>query len=225
LSWKRTHKSGELRLDMASPELERSAEVRRFSPAARGALKKKGYVVYELAGRSIRSLREAGRPSWSTWHNDYPEFETLNSTLSEVAINPKRPFLPDSNSKTIREQRELVGQYSELVRRISRKVGAAIGQAPDYAELYFAHLDATGEHLFENNIPGTEGEIHWASTLTTAMFERVGQYQVIEYDAIVGYAASGYRVPSGDELAVEYQRSSDRREDVFLAPLIVPIGG
>ncbi len=177
-------------------------EARKFSPEAKEALEKAGYVVYELTGQSIRSLREAGRRLWSTWHQDRPEFEALNSISSEIAINPRQLFLPDSNRKTLKEQKIMVAQFSKKLAKQISGVQAIIGEAPDYVESYFAHLDATGQHLF-----GEEYGYGYARTKTPTGGSLV---------AGVGFAYPG----SGLDVNSFYRDYG--RDYVFAAPLVVP---
>ena len=181
---------------------EAPAEVKRFSPEARQALENQGYFVYELTGQSIRSLREAGGRFWSDWHKDNPEFEALTSRVSEVAFNPSELFLPDSNRKPLSQQEEMVAGYSkELARKISG-VEAVIGEAPEYAELYFTHFRATGEHLF-----GEKYGYNYARTKTSTVGSSV---------AFVGDVRPVYG------LSV-YDLHRDYPDDgVFAAPLVVP---
>ena len=61
--------------DVPLPQAETLVAVQRFSQEAREVLEKQEYVIYELTAQSIKSLRETGRPFWSTWHKDYPDFE------------------------------------------------------------------------------------------------------------------------------------------------------
>ncbi len=181
---------------------EVSVEARKFSPEAREALEKAGYVVYELTGQSIGSLREAGRRFWSTWHQDRPEFEALNSIGSEVAINPSQLFLPDSNRKTLKEQEAMIAQFSKKLAKQVSGVKAIMGEAPDYVESYFAHLDATGQHLF-----GKEYDYGYARTKTPTS------------GSDVAYVGSAFPVFGLDVHRWHRDRGHD---DVFAAPLVVP---
>ncbi len=138
---------------MTHPEKEATpVEVRRFSDEARAALKEDGYIINTLTGQSIASLREAGRKILRTWGNRYDlQFEALTSEQSEVAINPSRLTLPNSNNKTLVQQEKMIKQFSiELGKKIPG-VEAIMGGAPDYTDLAFTHLDATGECLFGEN--------------------------------------------------------------------------
>jgi hypothetical protein len=144
---------------VATPE--KQLEIKRFSVEQREALEKQGFVIYGLTGQSIKTLRDSGRKFWSTWHKDYPDFEALGSMHSEVAINPSKPFLPKSNNKTLAQQEEMVNKFSEELGKKVKGVKAIIGQAPDYVELAFAHLDNTKEYLF-----GAKDNYDYARTKT-----------------------------------------------------------
>lgn len=185
------------------PAKEAPIEIKRFSAEQREALEKQGFVIYGLTGQSIKTLRDSGRKFWSTWHNSLLDFETLGSMQSEVAINPNKPFLPKSNNKTLTQQEEMVEKFS---RELGKKVGgvkAIIGQAPDYVEIAFAHLDATKDYLF-----GAKDNYDFARTKTPA-----GSSDV----ANVG----DFLADSG--LYVSHWNADDGGGSVHAAPLVVPV--
>lgn len=177
-----------------------------FSDEAREALEAEGYKIYLLTGQSIRSLREGGKKFWSTWHRDYPEFEGKTSRLSEVAINPDpdRFFLPNSNNKTLEQQLRMVEKFSKQLRGRERLSGveAVVGEAPDYAELAFAYLKATGQYLF-----GESYDSRYTRTVTPTVGSDV---------ALVGY----FDAPDG--LDVYYWYCDRGSDSVWVAPLVVP---
>ena len=178
-------------------------QVQRFSKEAREALDQRGFKVYELTGQSIKTLREQdGHPFRSTWHQSYPEFEALSSRHSEVAIDPKKLFIPRSNDKTLTQQLDAVASYSKTL-QISG-VEAVLGQAADYAELAFAHLDKTGERLF-----GEKYDYEYTRTQT-----RVEG----------GVADVGYFCADGG-LGVSDWGPDHRGGYIFAAPLVVPVSG
>lgn len=177
------------------------AEVTRFSPEAREALEAKGFRVYELTGQSIASLREQGKSFWSTWHKGYPEFEALASRHSEVAIDPKKLFIPRSNNKTLEQQLEAVAKYSDSLG--IQGVEAILGEVPDYTELVFAHLDKTGQRLF-----GEKYDYNYTRTQTRveSVVANVGHFGADD-----GLDVSGW--------------NPDYRDVVLhAAPLVVPTG-
>lgn len=192
--------------DVPFPKSETPAEVKRFDPESRKALTKEGHTIYQIGGQSIAILRDAGRPFWSTWHKDYPDFEALTSRYSEVAINPNpdKFFLPKSNNVTTDEQLEMIAEYSrKLQRRLKDQTFEAImGQAPDYVELAFSHLDATGDRLF-----GEKYDYNYARTQTPTVGTNV---------AYVGY----FHADGG--LDVRHWRRDRRDSGVFASPLVVP---
>lgn len=178
-------------------------EIKQFSDEAREALEKQGYIVYGLTGQSIKTQREAGRPFWSTWHNSYPDFEALTSMQSEVAINPSELFLPMSNNKTLPQQEEMVTKFSEELAKKITGVAAIIGQAPDYVELAFQHLDVTQNRLF-----GSKYDYNYARTKTKTSGPLV---------ALVGY------FDPGCGLDVGHWTAGQGHKDVSVAPLVVPV--
>jgi len=67
---------------------------------------------------------------------------------TEVAINPDEPFIPFSDHRNDVQQEVLIAKFADRLKREVNGVDAVRGEAPDYIELEFTHLDATGEHLF-----------------------------------------------------------------------------
>jgi len=177
--------------------------IRRFSDEARESLAKERYIIYSLRGQSIQTLRVAGSPFWSAWHHDYPDFEALQSRMSEVAINPSQLFLPKSNSKTLAQQLEMVAHFSQDLSRKVPGVEAVIGEAPDYVELAFTHLGATGKRLF-----GKDYNYDYARTVT-----RVGSSVAL----VGGFGA-------GDGLDVDRWPPDSGGSYLWAAPLVVPSG-
>ena len=182
---------------------EAPIEIKRFSQEQKEALEKQGFVIYGLTGQSIKTLRDAGRKFWSTWHKDFPDFEALGSMHSEVAINPSNLFLPRSNNKTLAQQEEMVSEFSEELVKKVQGVKAIIGQASDYEELAFRHLDATKEYLF-----GAKDKYNSARTKTPTGGSHV---------AYVGNFSAGHGLDVRDWHAV------DGRGNVHAAPLVVPV--
>lgn len=182
---------------------ETLVEIKRFSQEQKEALEKEGYLVYGLTGQSIKTLRDEGRRFWSLWNKELPDFEALGSMHSEVAINPNKPFLPKSNNKTLAQQEDMVGKFSEELGKKVKGVKAIIGQAPDYAELAFAHLDATKEYLF-----GEKDNYDYARTKTPTSGSLV---------AYVGF----FRAVDG--LHVHYWFAGAGLGGVHAAPLVVPV--
>ncbi len=116
--------------------LEVPKKVFQFTPEAKAGLEQIGRVVIPLTGESILSLREKkGMKLQSGWHKDFPEFEEQRSITSEVAINPKEIFLPQSNNKTFSVQKEMVELHSKEVSEKVKGVKAIIGKPPDNLEL------------------------------------------------------------------------------------------
>lgn len=178
------------------------SEVRKFSSETRKALEKEGYIVYELNGGSIKSFKESGRPFYSTWHKDHPDIENQPSRKGEVAVNPKKLVLPNSNNKGFAKQEKMVEEFGlELARKIPG-VQAIIGEGSDYVELTFLHFDKTGERLF--------GEMHDYSFTRTKTLVGKGSVAVGNFSAKNGLEVFLCRDPE------------DLRVGIWIAPLVVP---
>lgn len=186
----------------ATPKETIPVEIRRFTDEAKEALAKEGFVIRELTGQSIASERAAGRKFWSTWHRDYPQFEALTSMQSEVAIKPGKLFIPRSNNKTLAQQEEMIGGFSQRLGETVPGVDAIMGEAPDYVDLVFTHLGATGEYLF-----GEKDGYNYARTKTPTVGTHV---------ANVGLASPG------NGLDVDYRLRGYGYSYVYAAPLVVP---
>lgn len=185
-----------------TPKETTPIEVRRFSDETRAALEKQGYVIDTLTGQSIASLRQAGRKFWSTWHNDYPQFEALTSIRSEVAINPPQLFIPKSNNKTLAQQEEMINRFSQELGNKVPGVEAIMGSVADYVDLAFTYLGTKGKYLF-----GEKYDYNFARTNTPTVDTRVAC--VGDFAPVGGLSVTGWgRSRGGDS--------------VFAAPLVVP---
>lgn len=182
---------------------EAPVEIKRFSQEAREALEKQGFVIYGLTGQSLKTLRDSGRKFWTDWHKELPDFEALGSMRSEVAIIPSKLFLPESNNKTLLQQEAMVEELSQEVGKKVQGVKAIIGEAPDYEELAFAHLDATKEYLF-----GEEDYYNYARTKTPTSGSNVASVGSFSAD---------------DGLFVNDWLAGIGLDDVPAAPLVVPV--
>lgn len=181
-----------------------SADIVRFAPETSRSLIDMGYAIYPLGRKSLRWHRNAGYPVRSSLYLDFPALEELQSRSSEVAINPSRLFLPVSNRRTLEQQSEMVKSFSQELSSRWNIAGARaiIGTMPDYVELTFAHLEATGEYLF-----GEADGYNCARTQTPT---------IKEHFAVVGifFANAG--------LMVDHRHAIFGDADVHAAPMILP---
>lgn len=122
---------------------------------------------------------------------------------TEVAISPQSLFLKDSDRKTLDKQQALVNQFADKIGREVAGVTAVLGSAPDYAELTFSHLAATGKRLF-----GIDYEYNYTRTTSSTSGSFV---------AIVGH----FNVAHG--LNVYHWAQDDLNNvNIWAAPLVVP---
>lgn len=194
--------------DVPLPQAEIVTETKRFSPDLREALEKKGFRVYTLTGQSISSEKAQGRKFWSTWHRDYPKFEALTSIHSEVAIDPDpdKFFIPKSNNKTLDHQLEMVADHSQkLQKTLTSEVSAVMGEAPDYVDLTFSHLDTLKD--IKDRLFGEKYGYNFTRTKTPTVESLVAD--VGDFHADRG-------------LHVSYWYRGDGPGFVFAAPLVVP---
>src|SRR3989344_8804148 len=82
---KPTHKTAEELLaedvELQAPE---TGEEGTFTSEQRRLLEEEGYQIYTLTGESIQTLKAKGFKFWSTWHEQNPQFETLQSRVGQV---------------------------------------------------------------------------------------------------------------------------------------------
>lgn len=179
---------------------EHTSEFATFSPEQRRGLERSGYVLHQLTGQSIATLRDAGNSFWNSWHKG-KAFENEPSMRTEVAINPRALFLPNSDRKTLAKQLAMVSRFSEKIRKDIPGVTAKLGGVSDYAELAFAHERVSGVRLF-----GRDYDYHFTRTTTSAggsVVALVGRF----YD---------------DGLGVSDWRRDRGLRGVWAAPLVVP---
>lgn len=196
---------GDLPLVSGQIKEAKAKEIKRLTDEQKEALKRLGLSeVIPFSGRSIKVWREEGKPFWSTWHQEpqFAEFESMSSMLSEVAINPNQLFLPGSNRKTLKEQEEMVEKFSRDLAKKVPGVKAIIGEAPDYVELAFQHLDKTGEYLF-----GKKYNYDYTRTKTKTVESAVAD--VGSFDSDGG-------------LHVRHWYRGNRLDVLWASPLVVP---
>lgn len=179
--------------------------IERFSEGQREALRKQGLTFfYEFKGKSIGTLRDIeGCRFGTTWHKAFPYLEALPSMRSEVAINPNKLFLPNSNNKGLDQEEEMVKEYSWELERKVQGVRAIIGQVSDYAELAIAYQKSTGGSLF-----GKKADFVFARTKTPTRDSNVADIR----DYGEGYG-----------LSIDDSNRHWGHSNMFAVPLVVPV--
>lgn len=191
--------------DIALPVAE--SRIRRpLSTEEKEVLAKEGLTaVYPLTGESIADQKEKGRNFWYIVQSDNNSLVTLRSMIGDVAVDPRpdKFLLAKSNKLTLDQQLEMVAEFShKLQRRLKTdSVEAILGQAPDYTELVFAHLDKTGQRFF-----GEKYSYNYARTQTPTVGSNVAD--VGGFDADNGLGVDGWRRGGGNG-------------GVFAVPLVV----
>jgi phage gpG-like protein len=122
-----------------------------FSLEQQKQLETRGYKIFPLTGQPLNSFFQLfyGRD-----RDEYEEIGHLQSMKTEVAFNPKKPYLP--NNKKRNSYGDLLLQTKEFAEKLGSEVHgvtAIIGSAPDYAELISLYLSATGTHTFWETVP------------------------------------------------------------------------
>lgn len=192
-------KAGKGDIEFPPPQLQ--DRTRKFNDGVLLQLEQEGYLSYILTGETIRTLRDKGRLLDSRRHTNYI-FEDIPSMRSQVAFNPRQLFLPESNFKNFKEQREMVtGFHRQLARRI-RGIQVIIGTVADYSELVYLHHDMTRRYLFGKDY----GYLYAITTTLTDGIHRA---------AIGNARARGMNIHGFENKEGGYAR-------VWVAPLVVP---
>ena len=190
-----------------NPSVERRTEIAKFTLQDKLYLLRRGFEFFTLYGRTIKSLISDGKPIGTYSTEVRPDFRDVPALRSEVAINPKVLFLPNSNLKTFEQQQELVEKYSQELRaRINNPAfKAVIGEAPDYVSLVMAYMKKhKGERLF-----GTKYNLDFARTKTK-------RFKGDDYYINVG------RFEDDGSLLFDHWKGDWRHFDLHAVPLIVP---
>jgi hypothetical protein len=116
---------------------ESIAKSKMFSPEQHASLERLGYKFFTLTGtgESIRIKRTIIDSLRGKAKRKHPDFNTLKSMNSQVAINPEKFFLSESGDKTFEEQENMVKKFEEEIKKEVPGVKAVIGQPPDYLEI------------------------------------------------------------------------------------------
>jgi len=191
---------------------ERVAEARTFSPEAREALEKKGYLVYPLQGKSMRLMwKQIGLPESVLTEMEReslgPLFWITTTQVMEVAINPNQLFIPNSNNKSFKGHQKMVALFSEEIADDIKGVKAIIGEATNYVELALLHREATGKSLFELN-----DKFVYVVTNTPYYNDRPNDY-------LVEVGGEGER----GVIVSPYYLGTQGKMDTWLMPLVVPL--
>jgi phage gpG-like protein len=122
-----------------------------FSLEQQKQLEARGYKFSSLTRQPLESFFQLfyGRD-----RDEYEGIGHLQSMRTEVAFNPKNPYLP--NDKKRNSYGDLLLQTEKFAEKLGSEVPgvtAIIGSAPDYAELISLYLSATGTYRFWDTIP------------------------------------------------------------------------
>lgn len=189
----------------------------RFTPKTRILLEDCGYLIYELSGVLIDTLRKQEckiRPkSISTF-----EFESVHSRISEAAINPNLFLYSNFEYDDFNKQSSMVGSLSREFKDVGIEAKAIIGEATDYAELAFLHLDRTDKYLF-----GTVNKHSLWRTRTSTLTIR-SRLPFLSKFAIVGpFYVHTIGLNIGGGLDGKGIRKGEGDQSIGVLPLIVPV--
>lgn len=124
-----------------------------WSEREKEILKNDGALIYRPNGLTIRGQRIAGRRIY--YHVRNPRLLDCPSRQIEVAIYPApdRFFVPGCFERRVRDQRQLLRDDAEsLRRRLSiNNLDEIIPEAADFVEVFHQHLDITGKRLLGVN--------------------------------------------------------------------------
>lgn len=181
--------------------------IKRFSREAREALKRQEFIILDLTGKSIQTLGSVGRKFLLTSFKANPDFETLVSMRSQVAINPNSLFLPESNNKTLLQQEAMIAAFSVELGQTVPDVKAIIGEISDYTDLVFAYSDATTAQGSPDYLFGEKYGHNRARTKTR--ISNAGAVDIGEFSINNG-------------LEIDCWDAVNGHENLFVAPIIIP---
>lgn len=152
----------------ASLSREDLVKIEPLPAEAKKFLKSEGYLWLPLTNQTLGGMRDAGRPFYHVDPAD--RVLTTPSVFAEVAFHPdpKRFFLPGSNRKTLDKQIDMVKEFSEELQRKSglTSIKAVIGEASDYADLTYTHVDNIGRKRFGDRLFGPKYGFNFTRTIT-----------------------------------------------------------
>ena len=165
-------------------------------------LKKDGYVIYDLDGKTPSVLRDEGMKFWYL----NPALEQVSSKPSLIAFNPPpdKFFLEGSGGILYEKQLELLENRAGEVEKKYPRAGLVVreGHVPEWVETAFAHFKATDQKLF-----GSDYNFNWTWTDT---------YESDKQGARRAYVG----IWVGRGLRVGFGNPDDVRPDLRLAPVV-----
>ncbi len=208
---------------------EEVKNIERFSTSAQEALRKRGYLIYQLQGKSLKELhKQTGQPTFKGMVlqklvSDDRVWVKLNAPpilrwgfgifATEAAINPNQLFLPNSADKSFKYHQGMVRTFSQEISNEIPDVKAVIGEASHYVELALMYRVTTGRSLF-----GEGNEFRFTATRTSygKPYEESESYEKQSL-VKVGEDSDGIR-------CFEYYLGTWGNYNTWIIPLIVPVG-
>lgn len=201
-------------------------EISKFTPEQRDLLERENFVIYTLTGKSIKELSKVEK-FWDLRGLLGLDYKALSSRSrkSEIAIL-KDFFLPESNSKTLSEQQELVDMFSEEVSQKIPGVKSVLGNYTDYSELGILDRDLFISLNYPVNRYNSEYASHYARTQD--QFNIPSEFQKDE--EVIANINVGYMYFSFTPLDnyphfifdIDINNPDNRDSNLYIAPLIVP---
>jgi len=151
---------GEIQLPPAAQDIVKaplSKETQQFVEK----LKKDGFSVYDLLGKSPAALRGEGMKFWYV----NPVLESISSNPSLIAFkpNPDEFFLKGSFNMPHEKQLEILDNYDQAIQNKYPGAGLVVreAEASEWAETALSHFKTTNKRLF-----GREYDLRWTWTNT-----------------------------------------------------------
>lgn len=171
---------------------------KRFSEEQRRALEERSFVVFDVGGKTLESLKHSGVYFWSEWHKG-DILERLTTGASEVAVNTSTPFLRGSEGKTVTEQSIIASKYSDEISKGIPGVRAVIGSAVDYMAIEAKFKGLTGRSVFR-----TGSSNNYATTVNSFNGHQLFAGEFYDGSSVVSY------------------RFGETYSDIKVMPLVVP---
>lgn len=170
--------------------------VREFSPGTLKDIERNHGVVFNPLEASLAKLVAAERPFWHITNRDNPDFMNLVSRPTQIVIFPQPTdfYVPESNNKSLDQQRELLAvDEAEVVKRRWGIGGLrlSIGDVATHTGFVFAYFDKTNHQV---RLHGGDYGYRYGRTETVV---GSGVASVGLFNGVVGLGVGGWRAGRG----------------------------
>ena len=113
----------------------------KFTTKTKQQLKKQGYIIYQLEGKSLIDMDMKSKPFLTSWQWDQ-DFAKIKGRKMEVAINPDKLFIPESFNQTLNDCKKLIDNF-----KAPKGTKAELLSISEVCEILFQHFKKTHKRL------------------------------------------------------------------------------